>query len=54
MIKDRLPPDSPASTAAVGFGLSAFAVGAQRGWLPREEAYARSLKHRLDVDASDL
>lgn len=44
LIKDRSTPDSPASTAAVGFGLSALVVGAQRGFISRDEAYDRSLK----------
>jgi len=32
------------SIAAVGFGLTAYCIGVERGWLDREEAYARSLK----------
>ncbi|OGS24699.1 MAG: hypothetical protein A3J70_05875, partial [Elusimicrobia bacterium RIFCSPHIGHO2_02_FULL_61_10] len=35
---------APASTATAGFGLTAYVVGADRGWITREEAYARSLK----------
>lgn len=35
---------APASTAAVGFGLAAYIVGAERGWIGRAEAYERCLK----------
>ena len=30
--------------AATGFGLAAICIGVERGWIPREEAYARVLK----------
>jgi hypothetical protein len=30
-----------ASVAAVGFGLSAYVIGAERGWVPRDEAQER-------------
>jgi len=33
-----------ASTASVGFGLTALCVGDYRGWVPRQEAYDRSLR----------
>lgn len=33
-----------ASVAAVGFGLTAWCVGAYRGWITRDEAYDRVLK----------
>lgn len=32
------------STASVGFGLTALCIGAERGWIPRQEAYDRCLK----------
>jgi hypothetical protein len=33
-----------ASIAAVGFGLTALCIGDERGWVPRQEAYDRSLR----------
>ncbi len=50
LIKDRSTPDSPSSIAADGFGLSALAVGVPRGWVSRDEAYARSLKMAKALD----
>ena len=44
LIRDRSREDSPASIAAVGFGLSALTVGIDRGWITREEGRARVLK----------
>ena len=35
---DRSTKDSPASIAATGFALTAFAIGAERGWITRDEA----------------
>ncbi len=43
LVKDRSTPDSPASIAAVGFALPAWAIGAERGWIPRTEAAGRTL-----------
>ncbi|RPI27779.1 MAG: hypothetical protein EHM70_17450 [Chloroflexota bacterium] len=34
---------APSSIAAVGFGLPCYAVGAERGWIAREEAVERAL-----------
>jgi hypothetical protein len=34
---------APASMAATGFGLTALGIAVDRGWVPREEAYARAL-----------
>ncbi|MBI5596150.1 MAG: DUF1861 family protein, partial [Elusimicrobia bacterium] len=34
---------APASMAATGFGLTALGIAVERGWVPREEAYARAL-----------
>lgn len=43
LIKDRSTSTSPSSIAAVGFGLTALAAGAERGWLPKDEVYQRVL-----------
>jgi hypothetical protein len=38
LVKDRSTEDSPASIAAIGFGLPVYAIAAERGWLSRDEA----------------
>ncbi len=43
LIKDRSSKDSPASIAAVGFGLTAIGVGVDRGWITRAEGRDRTL-----------
>ena len=43
LVKDRSTKDSPASIAAVGFALPAYAVGAEHGWITRKEAAERTL-----------
>lgn len=43
LVRDRTRPESPASIAAVGFGLSAITVGIDRGWISREEGRERVL-----------
>ncbi len=43
LIPDRWPTPSFSSIAAVGFGLNAYAIGAERGWVSREQAAARTL-----------
>ena len=43
LVKDRSTPGSASSIAAVGFGLSAYTVGADRGYITREQAVARTL-----------
>ncbi len=43
LIPDRWPAPSFSSVAAVGFGLSTYLVGAERGWVTREEARERVL-----------
>lgn len=43
LIPDRVPGASYASVAAVGFGLTAYVIGAQRHYVPRAAALARSL-----------
>lgn len=41
---DRWPTRSFASVAATGFALSAYPIGAERGWVEREAAARRALK----------
>jgi hypothetical protein len=43
LVPDRWPSESFASIAAVGFGLTAYGVGAENGWITREQAVARTL-----------
>jgi hypothetical protein len=43
LIADTSQPGSPSSITAVGLGLSAFCVAAERGWMPRASAAARVL-----------
>lgn len=38
IVKDRSAAWSPSSIAATGFGIPAFAIGAERKWITREEA----------------
>lgn len=40
---DTSRPNAPASIAAVGFALSCFPVGAERGWMARADVAARML-----------
>ena len=40
---DRWPTPSFSSIAAVGFALTAYPVGAERGWITREQAAERTL-----------
>ncbi|MBN8683256.1 MAG: dienelactone hydrolase family protein [Chitinophagales bacterium] len=42
-VPDRWPTESFSSIAATGFGLSTYLVGAERGWITREEAARRVL-----------
>jgi hypothetical protein len=35
---------APASIASVGFGLTALCIGDERGWVPHQDAYDRSLR----------
>ncbi|PIR18581.1 MAG: hypothetical protein COV48_06730 [Elusimicrobia bacterium CG11_big_fil_rev_8_21_14_0_20_64_6] len=45
-----------ASMAATGFGLTALTIGAERGWITREEAYARvltTLRHLREHQAHE-
>ncbi|MCB9438497.1 MAG: hypothetical protein H6673_16115 [Anaerolineales bacterium] len=43
LIKDRSTPDSPASIAAVGFGLTAITIGIDRGWITYDQGYERAM-----------
>ncbi len=43
LVPDRWPTPSFSSIAAVGFGLTAYGVGVERGWITREEAVERTL-----------
>jgi hypothetical protein len=43
LVPDRWPSPSFASIAAVGFGLTTYGVGAERGWITRDQAIDRTL-----------
>lgn len=43
LIPDRWPTPSFSSVAAVGFGLTAYPIGVERGWITREQARERVL-----------
>ena len=43
LVPDRWPTPSFSSIAAVGFGLTAYGVGVERGWITREAAAERVL-----------
>ena len=52
LIPDRWPTPSFSSIAAVGFGLTAYTIGAERGWVTREAARERvrqTLQFLLDA-----
>lgn len=45
LIPDRTPYHEPfSSIAAIGFGLTAYAIGVENGWVTREQARDRTLK----------
>lgn len=45
LIPDRTPvPNGAASIASVGFGLTAYGIGVQRGYITRQQAVERTLK----------
>ncbi|MET0265528.1 MAG: glucoamylase family protein [Duganella sp.] len=44
LLPDRYPSPSFSSTAAVGFGLTAYPIGVERGYITREQARERVLK----------
>src|SRR5687768_71410 len=43
LVPDRWPTPSFSSVASVGFGLTAYAVGVERGWVSRSDAVDRTL-----------
>jgi hypothetical protein len=43
LVPDRWPAESFSSIAAVGFGLTAYGVGAEHGWITRAQAAERTL-----------
>ena len=43
LVPDRWPTPSASSIAAVGFGLTAYGVGVERGWISHEQAVDRTL-----------
>ncbi|MDI3262778.1 MAG: glucoamylase family protein [Fulvimonas sp.] len=43
LVPDHFPGESFASIAAVGFGLTAYGIGAERGYVSREQAAERTL-----------
>ncbi|MES2264094.1 MAG: glucoamylase family protein [Pseudomonadota bacterium] len=43
LVRDSTARDAPASIAATGMGLSVYPVGAERGWITRATACARTL-----------
>ena len=43
LVPDRWPSKSFSSIAAIGFGLTTYGVGAERGWITREQAIERTL-----------
>ena len=43
LVPDRWPSKSFASIAAVGFGLTSYGVGVERGWIRRDQAIDRTL-----------
>jgi hypothetical protein len=43
LVPDRWPTRSFSSVAAIGFGLTAYGIGAERGWVTRERAADRVL-----------
>jgi hypothetical protein len=43
IVKDRTASWAPSSIASTGFGIPCFAIGAERGWITREEAAKTTL-----------
>ncbi len=43
LVRDRYPADSPSSIAAIGFGLTSYGIGAERGYITRQQAAQRVL-----------
>src|SRR5659263_290984 len=42
LVKDRSTKDSPASIAATGFAIPAWAIGAEKKWVTREQTAERT------------
>jgi hypothetical protein len=53
LIADKTQAGSPASIAAVGFALSSYPVGVERGFMPRADAVTRTLATLRFFHASD-
>jgi hypothetical protein len=56
LVPDRAPTPSFSSVAAVGFGLTAYTIGAERGWVSRADAadrVARTLRFLLEAPQGD-
>lgn len=43
LVPDRAPSPTFSSVASIGFGLTAYGIGAERGWISREAARRRTL-----------
>ena len=52
LVPDRWPTPSFSSIAAVGFGLTSYGVGAERGWISRDQAIDRTLATLRFFDAA--
>jgi hypothetical protein len=44
LVKDRSSETSPASIAAMGFAIPVWAIGAENGWMTKDEAAAQTLR----------
>ncbi len=53
LVADSTQADSPASIAAVGFALTAYPVGVERGFMPRADALQASLRAARFFDEAD-
>jgi hypothetical protein len=59
LVADTSRPDASASIAVVGFALSCYPIGVERGWMERDDAIARTLSalrffwHSRQSDAPD-
>ena len=53
LVADTSRPNSPSSIAAVGFALSAYPVGVERGWIVRADAVERVLSALRFFSGSD-
>lgn len=50
LVWDASSPDSPSSIAATGFGLAAWVIAQEKGWLSYSEAYQRILRTLETLD----